>query len=240
MRRCRASCTTAGLGSRDVSSGDLLAVFNWLADEHELKTQPFVVLGINHRLALAPVNVELRPRGAFSLRGHSIGGYGSVTVNKLLASVIGQTFRLYVQAYPRYGSEKRGLPTTYYLTIADEPIRQHSELRQVELVPLYDVAAFGQGDPLAGLVTLRFRDQTRGIRAEIVSEAAAATMVDRLLAGGAGGLLEDLDWAGALDIDPGLRQPWRGKLAGPGLLMLGCALAAFGAARARARDRARA
>jgi len=57
-----------------------------------------------------------------------------------------------VQAYPRYGSEKRGLPTTYYLTIADEPIRQHSELRQVELVPLYDVAAFGQGDPLAGLV----------------------------------------------------------------------------------------
>ena len=44
--------------------------------------------------------------------------------------------------------------------------------------------------------------------------------------------------AGALDIDPGLRHPWRGKLAGPGLLMLGCALAAFGAARARARDRA--
>ena len=46
--------------------------------------------------------------------------------------------------------------------------------------------------------------------------------------------------AGALDIDPGLRRPWRGKLAGPGLLMLGCALAALGAARARARDRAQA
>lgn len=44
--------------------------------------------------------------------------------------------------------------------------------------------------------------------------------------------------AGALDIDPGLRQPFRGKLAGPGLLLLGCALAAFGAARAHARDRA--
>ncbi|MBK7644216.1 MAG: hypothetical protein IPJ19_14420 [Planctomycetes bacterium] len=44
--------------------------------------------------------------------------------------------------------------------------------------------------------------------------------------------------AGALDIDPGLRQPWRGKLAGPALLLLGCALAAFGAVRARARERA--
>jgi pyruvate-ferredoxin/flavodoxin oxidoreductase len=103
-------------------------------------------------LALESVDVELRPRGAFSLRGHSIGGYGSVTVNKLLASVIGQTFGSYVQAYPRYGSEKRGLPTTYYLTIADEPIRQHGELRTVDLVPLYDVAAFTQGAPLEGLV----------------------------------------------------------------------------------------
>jgi pyruvate-ferredoxin/flavodoxin oxidoreductase len=57
-----------------------------------------------------------------------------------------------VQAYPRYGSEKRGLPTTYYLTIAKSPIRQHSELRRVEFVPLHGVAAFGQGMPLAGLV----------------------------------------------------------------------------------------
>ncbi len=46
--------------------------------------------------------------------------------------------------------------------------------------------------------------------------------------------------AGALDIDPGLRQPFRGKLAGPALLLLGCALAAFGTVRARARERARA
>jgi|RhiMethySRZTD1v2_1073278.scaffolds.fasta_scaffold414006_3 hypothetical protein len=45
--------------------------------------------------------------------------------------------------------------------------------------------------------------------------------------------------AGALDIDPSLRQPYQGKLAGPGLLLLGCALAALGAVRARALVRAR-
>jgi hypothetical protein len=44
--------------------------------------------------------------------------------------------------------------------------------------------------------------------------------------------------AGALDIDPGLRQPFRGKLAGPALLLLGCALAALGVVRARAQERA--
>jgi pyruvate-ferredoxin/flavodoxin oxidoreductase len=147
----RVVSASAGLGSRDVSSADLLAVFDWLGSATQMAERPYAVLGVKHPLALETADIELRPRGAYSLRGHSIGGYGSVTVNKLLASVIGGLFDLYVQAYPRYGSEKRGLPTTYYLTIAEEPIRQHSELRRVELVPLHDVSAFGQGDPLAGL-----------------------------------------------------------------------------------------
>jgi pyruvate-ferredoxin/flavodoxin oxidoreductase len=143
---------SGGLGSRDVSSADLIAVFDWLRDPAALRERPYVALGVKHRLALVPPDIELRPEGAYSMRGHSIGGYGSVTVNKLLASIVGETFGLYVQAYPRYGSEKRGLPTTYYLTMARAPIRQHSELRRVEFVPLHGVAAFGQGLPLSGLV----------------------------------------------------------------------------------------
>ncbi len=148
----RVVSASAGLGSRDVSSSDLLAAFEWLADDEHMRRLPYAVLGVKHPLALDPSPIDIRPRGAYSLRGHSIGGYGSVTVNKLLAQVIGELLGLYVQAYPRYGSEKRGLPTTYYLTIAEEPVRQHSELRTVEFVPVHDVSAFGQGDPLGGLV----------------------------------------------------------------------------------------
>ena len=96
--------------------------------------------------------LDLRPLGAYSLRGHSIGGFGSVTTNRLVASLAGELFDLRVQAYPRYGSEKKGLPTTYYLTIADEPIHEHGELETVDMVAIYDVAAFRQGDPLHGLV----------------------------------------------------------------------------------------
>ncbi|HTK45480.1 MAG TPA: 2-oxoacid:acceptor oxidoreductase family protein [Patescibacteria group bacterium] len=44
------------------------------------------------------------------------------------------------------------MPTTYYLTIADAPIRVHAELDQVDFVPLHDVSAFDLGNPLAGLV----------------------------------------------------------------------------------------
>jgi pyruvate-ferredoxin/flavodoxin oxidoreductase len=147
----RVASASAGLGSRDVSAGDLLAVFDWLADADALRRQPYAVLGIRHSLALERQPVELRPAGAYSLRGHSIGGFGSVTTNKLVATLVGDLFGLWVQAYPRYGSEKKGLPTTYYLTIADEPIHQHAELEHVELVALYDAAAFHHGRPLQGL-----------------------------------------------------------------------------------------
>src|SRR5690242_1055118 len=85
------------------------------------------------------------------MRGHSVGGYGSVTTNKVIATIAGEVFGMDVQAYPKYGSEKKGLPTTYYLTIAKQHIRVHSELEHVEFIPLNDVNAFNLENPLAGL-----------------------------------------------------------------------------------------
>ncbi|MFL5722473.1 MAG: 2-oxoacid:acceptor oxidoreductase family protein [Chloroflexota bacterium] len=142
---------SAGLGSRDITAGDLVAVFDRLATHGDLPER-HAVLGIRHPLALERIPVDLRPAGSWSLRGHSIGGFGSVTTNKLVATLAGELFDKVVQAYPRYGSEKKGLPTTYYLTIADAPIRLHAELDQVDFVPLHDVSAFALGNPLAGLV----------------------------------------------------------------------------------------
>jgi pyruvate-ferredoxin/flavodoxin oxidoreductase len=142
----------AGLGSRDVAAGDLAAVLTWASDPVARTERPFTVVGLRHPLALEAVPVEVRPAGAWSVRGHSVGGFGSVTTNKLVATLCGELFGLQVQAYPRYGSEKKGLPTTYYLTIADAPIRQHAELAQVEFVPVHDVSAFAFARPLDGLV----------------------------------------------------------------------------------------
>ena len=147
----RVLSVSAGLGSRDVGAGDLAAIFDWAAIHGE-RDRDYAVVGIRHPLALVARPIDVRPRGAYSLRGHSIGGFGSVTTNKLIATIVGEVFDKFVQAYPRYGSEKKGLPTTYYLTIADEPIHTHAELERVDLVPLHDVAAFGLGNPLAGLV----------------------------------------------------------------------------------------
>lgn len=140
---------SAGLGSRDVTGGHFIAIVKNMLAEHP---REYFTVGIKHALTLTESeDPDLRPEGAFSMRGHSVGGFGSVTTNKLIASFVGELFNLYVQAYPKYGSEKKGLPTTYYLTVAQKHIRTHSELAHVEFIPLNDVNAFNLGNPLDGI-----------------------------------------------------------------------------------------
>ena len=140
---------SAGLGSRDVRAGDLIAIFDNMIHDH----QDYFVVGIKHALALnVTEDPDLRPPRAYSMRGHSVGGFGSVTTNKVIATIAGEVFGKDVQAYPKYGSEKKGLPTTYYLTIAASHVYSHSELEYVDLVVLNDTNALFSGDPLSGLI----------------------------------------------------------------------------------------
>jgi len=139
----------AGLGSRDVRPGDIMAAFDNMIEDG----QDFFTVGIDHALNLTvKEDPDLRPPAAFSMRGHSVGGFGSVTTNKVIATIGGQVFGKDVQAYPKYGSEKKGLPTTYYLTIAESHIFSHSELQYVNLVVLNDTNALFSGNPLVGMV----------------------------------------------------------------------------------------
>jgi pyruvate-ferredoxin/flavodoxin oxidoreductase len=140
----------AGLGGREIRVSDLIAAVERMASPGGSR---FFTLGIPHPLAAEPSERPvIRPRGAFSLRGHSVGGWGSITTNKILASVVGELFDLYVQAYPKYGSEKKGLPTSYFLTLAQEPIRTHQEPEAVDFVAVHDPSTLHGPDPFAGLL----------------------------------------------------------------------------------------
>jgi pyruvate-ferredoxin/flavodoxin oxidoreductase len=139
----------AGLGSRDVRPGDIVAAFHNM----EIDGPDYFCVGIDHKTALKRVDdPDLRPTGGFSMRGHSVGGFGSVTTNKVIATIAGNVFGKDVQAYPKYGSEKKGLPTTYYLTIADTHINMHSELERVELLCVNDPTAMLSPLTLKGVV----------------------------------------------------------------------------------------
>ncbi len=152
-----------------------------------LRERPYRVVGIRHPLALerGPRSTSGRPartacaatRSAASARSPRTSSSPPWSAS---CSACG------VQAYPRYGSEKKGLPTTYYLTIADEPIRGHAELDRVEFVPLHDVSAFGLGDPLAGLVdggTLFIQTPARRSRGDLGIDPGRRPCRDRSPAG---------------------------------------------------------
>ncbi len=140
----------AGLGSRDVRPGDIVAAFDNMMNPDG---QHYFCVGIDHALALSKTeDPDLRPPGAFSMRGHSVGGFGSVTTNKVIATIGGNVFGKDVQAYPKYGSEKKGLPTTYYLTIADSHVNMHCELELVDLLCINDPTAILSGETLKGVV----------------------------------------------------------------------------------------
>jgi len=139
----------AGLGSRDVRPGDIIAAYYNMMKPNG---QHFFCVGIDHPLALKRAeDPDLRPKGGFSMRGHSVGGFGSVTTNKVIATIAGNVFGKDVQAYPKYGSEKKGLPTTYYLTIADSHIMTHCELEHIDLLCINDPTAILNPHTLDGL-----------------------------------------------------------------------------------------
>ncbi len=139
----------AGLGSRDVRPADIIAAFDNMATDG----RHFFCVGIDHPLGLKRTeDPDLRPTGGFSMRGHSVGGFGSVTTNKVIATIAGNIFGKDVQAYPKYGSEKKGLPTTYYLTIADSHINMHCELEHVDLLCINDPTAIMSPLTMHGLV----------------------------------------------------------------------------------------
>ncbi len=164
-----------GLGSRDLQPGDLVAAVENMLPGGRGRRQFY--LGIEFirqhthlpkleiwqqqleeayphlgELALAPAgDVNLLPSGSTSLRIHSVGGWGAITMGKNLALTASELLGVHVKANPKYGSEKKGQPTTFYATLAPEPVRLNCELRHVDVVLAPDPNVFRHGNPLAGL-----------------------------------------------------------------------------------------
>jgi pyruvate-ferredoxin/flavodoxin oxidoreductase len=164
-----------GLGSRDLQpEGIIAAVENMLPDGRH---QKFFYLGIQfvrdqayspkqeiqqqavidaypriRDLALTgSENPNLMPEGAITVRMHSVGGWGAITTGKNLAMTLFDLLDYEIKANPKYGSEKKGQPTTYYLSAAPEKIRLACEYAFVDVVMSPDPNVFTHSNPLAGL-----------------------------------------------------------------------------------------
>jgi len=163
-----------GLGSRDLQPEALIAaVENMLPDG---KRRKFFYLGIDFvREAINPKqeihiqrlldaypkigdlalhgteNPNLMPEKSITARIHSIGGWGAITTGKNLVMTLYELLGFEIKANPKYGSEKKGQPTTFYFSAAPEPIRVNSEYHFVDVVMSPDPNVFAHSDPLHGL-----------------------------------------------------------------------------------------
>jgi pyruvate-ferredoxin/flavodoxin oxidoreductase len=168
---------TYGLGSRDFRPEHVIGAWEFAAagrarkDGHTAADGTnFIVLGIDHPYAVVADEMpSLLPKGAVAVRFHSIGGWGAITTGKNLGAIIGDLNDLlydrdkvtdeygnpkeiiHVSANPKYGSEKKGAPTSYFMVAAPERIRVNCDLRHVTTVLCCDPKAFTHTNPLDGI-----------------------------------------------------------------------------------------
>jgi pyruvate-ferredoxin/flavodoxin oxidoreductase len=166
-----------GLGSRDFRPEHIIGAFEYATAGRRRKDGKsvadganFVVLGIDHPYAvIADEMPSLLPEGAVAVRFHSIGGWGAITTGKNLGAILGDLNDLlyerdhevdalgnpkeviHVSANPKYGSEKKGAPTSYFMVAAKERIRVNCDLRHVTVVLCCDPKAFTHTNPLDGM-----------------------------------------------------------------------------------------
>ncbi len=96
-------------------------------------------------------NPNLMPKNSITVRFHSIGGWGMITTGKNMAMTLFDLLDYDIKANPKYGSEKKGQPTTYYLVAAPEPIKVNCEYNFVDVVLSPDPNVFKHTNAVAGL-----------------------------------------------------------------------------------------
>jgi pyruvate-ferredoxin/flavodoxin oxidoreductase len=97
-------------------------------------------------------NPVLLPEQGMRIRFHSVGGYGTIATGKLLTDILAGLLGMHSKSAPKYGSEKSGAPTNYYITLSPEKVLvTNAELEDVEVVLSPDHRAFVHTNPLRGL-----------------------------------------------------------------------------------------
>jgi pyruvate-ferredoxin/flavodoxin oxidoreductase len=166
-----------GLGSRDFRPEHIIGAFEFATAGRARKDGKtaadgvnFIVLGIDHPYSvIGDETPSLLPDGAVAVRFHSIGGWGAITTGKNLGAILGDLNDLlferdglkddlgnpkeviHVSANPKYGSEKKGAPTSYFMVAAKDRIRVNCDLRHVTVVLCCDPKAFTHTNPLDGM-----------------------------------------------------------------------------------------
>lgn len=128
-----------GLGSKNTTPGDFLAVFKHLNEDKPRHNFTIGIIDDVSNLSLAPIKgINTVPAGTVSCRFWGLGSDGTVGANKNSIKIIGDHTDMYAQAYFSYDSKKSGGITISDLRFGKSPI--HSTY----LIDMADFASCSQ------------------------------------------------------------------------------------------------
>ncbi len=119
-----------GLGSKDVTPGDIAAVYK---NYHTKNFTIGICDDVTH-LSLKPYPVEMTGERAYECKFWGMGADGTVGANKNSIKIIGENTPLQVQAYFEYDSRKSGGVTISHLRFGKQPIRSAYRVYQADFI----------------------------------------------------------------------------------------------------------
>ena len=89
-------------------------------------------------------------KGVYEVRFHGRAGQGTKSGSQMLAVAAFKEGKS-IQAFPEYGSERRGAPTVAYTRISDKEIRTHEPIVEPDAVLVFDIGLAKNIPVTAGL-----------------------------------------------------------------------------------------
>ena len=141
-----------GLGSKDVTPAQILAVYEHL---NEAKPKKLFTIGINDDVTNLSLplgkEVDVTAEGTISCKFWGLGSDGTVGANKNSIKIIGDHTDMYAQAYFNYDSKKSGGITTSHLRFGKKPIKSTYLVKTADFVACHNASYVDKYDMVSDL-----------------------------------------------------------------------------------------
>ena len=141
-----------GLGSKDLTPTDILAVYENLEAENPKNNFTIsIVDDVTNTSLAASHEIDVTGEGTKSCKFWGLGSDGTVGANKSAIKIIGDYTDMYAQGYFSYDSKKSGGITVSHLRFGKEPIRAPYLINAADFVAVHNQSYVDKYDVAAGL-----------------------------------------------------------------------------------------
>ena len=141
-----------GLGSKDTTPGDIVAVYRNMETDTPKKRFVIGIVDDVTNLSLdIKENPDTTPVGTHSCKFWGLGSDGTVGANKNSIKIIGDHTDMYAQGYFAYDSKKSGGLTVSHLRFGNKPIKSTYYISKADFVACHNPAYVGKYDMVEDL-----------------------------------------------------------------------------------------